>query len=178
PERRAGARWGRMASDVLLALAVLSVILALAYPWLARIRFQSRVDAAVSDVEAVRSAALRYFDVKDGWPPEGEPGSAPTELAPFLPAGLSMARAPYRLQWNRWETVRPPSPVVPPQRPPNLEVPSVAASLPSPEPRFLAVAGITIHASDPSLLAALQAHYGPDRSLVRDSTWTLVLQAR
>ena len=37
------------------------------------------------------------------------------------------------------------------------------------------LAGITVHAGEPSLLAALLRAYGRERSFVRDTTWTLIL---
>jgi hypothetical protein len=42
-------------------------------------------------------------------------------------------------------------------------------------PRSVELAGITVHAAEPALLAALLRAYGRERSFVRDTTWTLVL---
>lgn len=172
---RSNARRGGVAADVLLTLAVLSLFLALVYPWFARVRFQSRVDAAVSDVDAVEAAALQYHDLKGMWPPDGQTGVAPVELRPFLAAGLRMTRPRYRLRWDHWQTVAPPAPVAAPPPPPAPDAPQNADSIPVPEPRFGTVVGVTVYTADASLLAALLDHYGAGRSFVRDSSWTLVL---
>lgn len=42
-------------------------------------------------------------------------------------------------------------------------------------PRPVQLAGITVHAAEPALLAALLRAYGREDSFVRDTTWTLIL---
>ena len=172
------ARHGGAAANAVLALAVLCVILALAYPWFAQARFQSRVDAAVSDVDVVQAAAARHHDLEGTWPPDGTAGQAPVELAPFLPAELSMTRPRYRLRWDHWETVTAPEPVEAPPPPPSLDDPVPPAPIPAPEPRFQAVVGVTVYTHDLPLLAALQEHYGASRSFVRDSSLTVIFGGR
>jgi hypothetical protein len=52
------------------------------------------------------------------------------------------------------------------------EEPEEAATSP---PRAVQLAGITVHAAEPALLAALLRTYGREDSFVRDTTWTLIL---
>lgn len=172
-----GSRRGVTGGDVMLGLGVVALGLALSFPWLRQASFRKTTAQAMLDVDAVRGAAAQSFDVKGTWPPAAEVGMTPAELAPFLPTGVGMARPRYRLQWDRWETVKPPPPVVPPELPTNLvDEPRAVEPIATPGPVYDTLVGVTVHSGDPRLLAVLLEHYGSDHSFVHDSTWTLVLR--
>ncbi len=170
-----GDRAGLTTGDVLLALAGMSIILALAYPWMTDARLRRRADDIAEQVEAVRAAAVRYREVKGAWPPNGEAGQVPAELRAFVPADVRMSGEGHEIEWNSWETVTVPN------APETIDVPSPNDAPPRPEtltpppPVFGQLAGVTVLAGNAHLLGLLLQRFGEDRSFVRDSSWTLLV---
>lgn len=170
-------RRGIATGDVLLVLAGLALVGALAYPWISWEMTRRRAAGVIDAVESLRGAARRYYEIKNGWPPEAEPGEIPTELAPFVPADLVMTAPSHALDWDEWETVTLPKPPANVElEPPGLDEPPRTDVLKAPPPVFGDLVGITVHTRDPRVLGLLLDHYGRARSFVRDSTWTLLLQ--
>jgi hypothetical protein len=167
---------GAIAANVFLLLAVACLAGAIAYPWMNRQAASRRMESVIAEVEVVRTAAEGFLRREDRWPrDDGAPGAIPTELAPTLPAGFSFDRDGYLLDWGRWDIVIPasmPAEGGPENEDPDLSVDSIA------RPQGLrtrGIGGITVVSSDPGLRAVLLREFGPARSFVRDSSWTLVL---
>ena len=85
-----GSRTGATTGDVLIILAVLSLGASILYPITRQKAFEERVEAAIADVESLRSEALRLRDGEGAWPE-----SAPTGE---LPAGSGSPHWNWRLQ--------------------------------------------------------------------------------
>lgn len=189
---------GSALPNVLLALASVTLVLALAYPTLRWMAFERRVHAAVRNVDAVRTAAERYHREHGAWPATSKAGVMPRELTGLLANDAMFDGPGYRLRWNRWRDVtqttapaaaKPPSDTVPPThvvpRPPVRSESGSGARPPTTSAETLhasrfevgTLAAITLDAPDPSLLAALLDHYGRRTSFARDSSWTLMITA-
>jgi len=182
-------------SDLLVVLSLLALGIVLVYPGLKERAFTGELNRAVEAVETLRSAASAFFGRDGDWPAPNPAGVLPPELATALPFAYSLTADGYSLEGNRWETVerpgvvlRPEPLVLPRERPglvPRLE-PLVASEEVEPRdsvaviqpPRYHTTGGITVHASDPALLAGLLRHFGTRLSFVRDTTWTLVIPQR
>lgn len=169
--------------DVLLILGVLAVVASLVYPPLAHRAYEQRVARVISGVEALRTAATEYRTKQGNWPEDVAPGSVSGDLAPLLPADITLRGDDYAMGWTLWKVVE-----IPPQPAP----PKVSPEAPPPETRPTAppapsdtvgtrppvvgeMGGITVRSPEEGVLGALLDRYGSARSFVRDSTWTLVL---
>jgi hypothetical protein len=170
---RRGATFG----DVLLSLSGAALFFALAWPWISNAILRSEADRVADEVASLRDAALQYRGVKGTWPPDGDPGAVPAELAPFVPTDLELVHPGHTLEWDAWETVTYPAPPTDADLGPqtSLDDPPRTDTLRTPPPVFGTVAGITVHTRDGRLLGLLQDRYGSERSFVRDSSWTLML---
>lgn len=166
---------GLAPADLVILLALVSLMAALAYPMLRRSAFDSRVERAVSDVELLRRSAIAHRDRRGTWAPAAEPRHRPPELEGE--ALDSVFRRPdYGIEWRRWEVVELEE-IAPPPEGPGPEEPG-EAPLPIRVPVVRLVGGITVHTADEALLAELAARYGDTISFVYDTTWTLVLPQR
>ena len=166
---------GIATGDVLLVVAILCLALALVYPSIERSSVRREVDAAATDVEAVRAAAERYRARRGAWPPTAGRHALPAELAAAVPAKDSTRPPRYRLGWEVWEMLEEweePAPVAPSG---TRALPAPPDSVAHPPPRVGAVAAIVVRSGDARVLAALLARYASGRSFVRDSTWALVI---
>lgn len=169
-------RAGATASDVLIFLATVSLAAALLYPaWSAR-EFRARVDSAVADVEALRSAARSALELGGAWPSPAEPGTAPPQLVGLSQEGSVFDRTDYALQWTSWNVVD--SVVVAPDATFAAGDAPPDSAGPRTEPIVRNVGGIAVHASDAALLAELAARYAEETSFVLDTIWLLILPER
>ncbi len=90
---------GRIRQVTWLAVALIGIRLVAPRPegW----RRWSDASTALRDVDAVRTAALLYYQsAQQVWPAPGRPGEAPTGMLPFLPGDVSFGRERYRLAWE------------------------------------------------------------------------------
>lgn len=88
--------------EVLVVVAVASILTRLAIPSVQEALLRARATEAVADLRVVEVAA-RQFNADTGlWPPEANPGEVPPELLPYLPEGFSFAFEGYRLDWEHW----------------------------------------------------------------------------
>jgi hypothetical protein len=186
--RGLGGRGGFAPGDAILLLAAAAVAAALLWPRWERHAFQERVEETTRAVDATREALVTVHRANGLWPPEAAPGRVPPELDGTAAGGEEAFRAgDALLQVRRWTLLAPPATVPDggsaegtPARPAETgdaddttdEEPEEAATSP---PRPMQLAGITVHAGEPALLAALLRAYGQERSFVRDTTWTLIL---
>jgi hypothetical protein len=164
-----------------VVLSLLCLALAVLYPRHERAAFEGRVALAVADVDAMRAAARAYRTRAGAWPPDVPPGMIPDGLRSEAPSEGRPGQAGYLVDWNLWETVRraPPVEAVPRDAPdpdsvtagPATEAPPAPAASP-----FGHLPGITVHAEEEALLAALLERYGPSHSFIREGSWTLILE--
>lgn len=164
---RAGASTG----DMLIVLALVSLGASLLYPIRKQRAFDDRVEAAVADVESLRSETQRLRDAEGVWPESAPTGELP---AGSESAGLTLVRDTYALEWTRWVSVELPQPDTSAIPPPDDED-NPPPEVPLPQPLVSTSGGITVHTAETALLAELLSRYGATSSFVRDSTWTLVL---
>lgn len=166
-----GSRAGATTGDVLIIMAVLSLGASILYPITRQKAFEERVEAAVADVESLRSEALGLRDSEGAWPESAPTGQLPAGSdAP----GLNLVRESYALQWSRWVSVELPQPDTSEMPPPDDED-NPPPAVPLPRPLVSTSGGITVHTAEVELLAELLNRYGASISFVRDTTWTLVL---
>lgn len=175
---RVSDRSGLTTGSVTFGIAVLTLVLALAYPTLRARSFGLRVAEAGADIEALRRGAEGHLRESGTWPSSGPPGAIPIELIGAFPGDVDLGRETYTIQWVRFEVVD--HVEVPPE--PNPEPNPLDLGADSIPPTIVAmprrIGGIVVHTGDDALLAELLDQYGSEASFVRDTTWTLVLPAR
>jgi prepilin-type N-terminal cleavage/methylation domain-containing protein len=88
--------------EVILVLAVVSILTRIALPSFQEAATRARATAALGDVEVVRTAAVNYHARTNEWPAEAPAGQVPPELVNDLPEGFSFDRGAYQLDWDRW----------------------------------------------------------------------------
>lgn len=99
---RAAARAGFTLVEMLLVVAVVSILARIALPNFQEAAIRARAAAALGDVEVVRTAAANYHARTNAWPAEAAAGVVPSELVQDLPEGFSFERSGYELDWDRW----------------------------------------------------------------------------
>lgn len=164
--------------DVALGLAGLSLVAAMAWPWLEHGAFLDRVEIVTAAVEDARTAVLRFREEEGAWPPAAEPGHPPEALAPYLQEAASFRGEGHLLEIAGWEVLQAPS------RAPDLPTGAARSarareeplpdSVQVPGPEAVPLVGLRVHAAEEAILAALLQAYGSTHSFVRDTTWTLI----
>lgn len=96
-------RGGFTLVEMVVVVAVVSILARIALPNLQEAAIRARAAAALGDVEVVRTAAANYHARTNDWPAEAPAGVVPTELVTELPDGFTFDRGMYRLDWERWE---------------------------------------------------------------------------
>jgi len=164
-------------ADLAIVGAALALVAALARPTLDARALEARVAGAIEDVDLVIASARASHASRSRWPQAAPAGEAPPELGALATDG-PFSRADYSLAWTTWQVVdsvvastedaAPPAPGDAPRSP---DEPRLA-------PATRALGALAVHTSDPTLRAALLAHYGRGSSFVLDTTWILVLPER
>lgn len=159
-------RRARFRDRVALAVAGTLLVWSLVRPTVREADRSGRIERVAVDVTALVAAVEAYVEEHGQAPTGSEAGQAPAALAPWLRGAVPFAGDGYRLDLDRWAEV-----VVPP--PPVAVDP--ADSVPAPTPFEVVRPAVTVHSGRPDLLAHMLETYGPARSFVRDTSWTLVL---
>ena len=97
-----GRRGGFTLVELVVVVAVVSILARIALPSVEEAIARARAAAAVGDVEVVRTAAANYHARTNQWPAEAQPGVVPPELIEDLPDGFTFDRETYALDWERW----------------------------------------------------------------------------
>jgi prepilin-type N-terminal cleavage/methylation domain-containing protein len=100
--RLGGRKDGFTLVELIVVLAVVSILARIALPNLQEAMIRARATAALGDVEVVRAAAASYYARTNEWPADAAVGEVPPELVGDLPEGFSFDRGAYRLDWDRW----------------------------------------------------------------------------
>lgn len=174
--------------DALIALAVITLILAALLPTYRARAFARIVEEAVTDVETIRAVALRLVSAGGEWPDARPPGRIPAGATGAFD-DTTMVREAYTLEWRLVDRIHyveaAPAPprsgaffdddeVPAPEQ--NQAVDPVPDSV-APElvPTVRREGAVVVHSPDELLLARLLRRFGPERSFVRDTTWTLMV---
>lgn len=168
-------REGVGTADVVVALALLVVLLALLYPALRARSARAGFDAAAADIEAARRGAETHFRAAGAWPGGAAPGQMPPALAASFAGDTSLVRIGYALQWTTWDVVDHVAAPAPRDIVTDAPPDSVGPRL---VPVVRRVGGVLVHSRDEALLAELLRRYSSEGGFVRDTTWTLVLPMR
>ena len=99
---RARAAGGFTLVELIVVLAVVSILTRIALPHFEEAVIRARAVAALGDVEVVRTAAANYHARTNEWPAEAPVGQVPPELVNDLPEGFSFDRGQYQLDWDRF----------------------------------------------------------------------------
>lgn len=166
-------RRGVTTGDTLIGLALVAVVVALAYPTLRARSFTRTLNNASARVDAIVTAAVRRHRDSGAWPEPAPPGEPPEELRGMIPDELGFRADDYLLEWSRWDVVD------------YIEIPPTVAEsavdappdtvAPERRPTVRTVGGVLLHSGDVRLLGELLGRYRDRGAFVRDTVWTLVL---
>jgi prepilin-type N-terminal cleavage/methylation domain-containing protein len=93
---------GFTALELVVALSILVILLALLIPrYIALVR-HTRATQAMADLFAVRAAGYIYYAETGNWPAECATGVVPQELAHYLPTTFEFRNKDYELDWENW----------------------------------------------------------------------------
>lgn len=175
--------------DALIGLAVVAVVLAALLPTYRARAFARTVDEAAADVETLRAAALRLASARGEWPDARPPGRVPTGATGVFDGDTTMVREAYTLEWRLLDRVQyveaatPPAQsgavfdddeVAAPEQSRSVDPPPDSVA-PEMVPTVHTEGAVVVHSPDELLLAELLRRFGPERSFVRDTTWTLTV---
>lgn len=177
------------AGDALIGLAVVALLLAALLPSYRARAFDRTVEAAVSDVETLRTGAAQARNLNGRWPDATPAGLAPPGVSGAFPGDSALVRDGYTLEWRLWNRVEnapaPPRPAAPPVLDEDEQPPPTGGGRPGDAPPDSAAVemikvvrpggAVVVHSGRALLLAELLRRYGSDVSFVRDTTWTLLL---
>jgi len=98
---RRGSR-GFTALELVVALSILVILLALLIPRYIDLVRHTRATQAMADLFAVRAAGYIYYAETATWPAECATGVVPQELAHYLPKAFEFRNKDYQLDWENW----------------------------------------------------------------------------
>lgn len=99
---RAARRAGYSLVELLLVLALISLIVAITLPNLQRAIVKARAADAVGDLNVVKVAVLNYQADHSSWPEDRGAGEVPPGLEPYLPDGFGFTDEYYTLDFENW----------------------------------------------------------------------------
>lgn len=162
-------------ADAFVVASLMTLVAALLYPtWSAR-AFHDRVSAAITDVDAVVTAARSARTALGRWPHAAAAGEPPPELTGLAGSDGPFSREGYALAWTTWQVVDSVPAPPEPGPPPAPGDPPRASALPLMLPVTRTVGALAVHSGEEALLAELLRRHGSDRSFVLDSIWMVVL---
>ena len=88
--------------ELMAALTIVGVALAIAIPTYSNMVRQVRASHAVADLQTLRAAAYLYFGDHAEWPDEVQAGAVPIGLRPYLPEKIELMNQWYRIDWDNW----------------------------------------------------------------------------
>lgn len=88
--------------EMLTVAVVMGTLVRMAVPNFHEILLKARAAEVMGDFDVVRTAVLNYHADHLQWPPDAYTGQIPTGLEDYLPAGFSLFRAGYDLDWENW----------------------------------------------------------------------------
>lgn len=88
--------------ELIVVIAVISILARLALPTFQESVIRARAAAALGDVDVVRTAAANYHARSNRWPADAPPGVVPPDLLEDLPEGFTFEREGFKLDWEVW----------------------------------------------------------------------------
>ena len=164
---RAGAVFG----NLLLLMAVLTLLASVIWPRVTERAFAARVDEVVAEIERLRATVEAVREETGTWPPTS-PAEAPASGAATSDGDEGPAGSDGVI-WRRLDSVEipPPSVGVADSVPEAFD--EAGQELPVPAPQFYHRGAISVRSQDPGILGTLLHRY--PGSFVHDGVWTLVL---
>ena len=95
-------RAGYSLVELLLVLALISLIVAITLPNLQRAIVKARATEALSDLNVVKVGVLNYQADHSSWPPDAAAGQVPSGLEGYLPEGFGFTHERYTLDYENW----------------------------------------------------------------------------
>lgn len=123
--------------ELLVTLTIIGILANFALPALSGLRRRADAARIIADVHAIRVAALDHYVGYSGYPPAGQWNVPPAPLVSSLPQGFTFGFRDVEYRWERWE---------------------LPTGLPG-NPSQTELAGLTVRAADPALLAAVRGLY-------------------
>ena len=102
PVRIDRGRGGFTMVEMIVVVAIVSILARIALPNLQEAAIKARAAAALGDVEVIRTAAANYHARTNQWPADAAEGVVPPELVQDLPEGFSFDHGEYKLDWEVW----------------------------------------------------------------------------
>ncbi len=95
-------RGGFTLVEAVMVAAVISILARIALPNVQESITRAHAEAALVDIQVVRTAAAAYYARSNEWPAEAPAGVVPPEIEQDLPEGFTFERGTYQLDWERW----------------------------------------------------------------------------
>ena len=97
---RAGTRAGFSFVELLVVIAVLSLLAGLSVPKYHELRKRATAARAISAMMVVRQAAYAHNEATGHWPDGDATGAVPAELVRYLPSGFRFSQPDFQLTWR------------------------------------------------------------------------------
>ena len=88
--------------ELVMVVLIIAILAALAQPHFSHMRTRAQAAQAVSELDNLRSAVVRFQGLNHAWPPEAAEGVIPTGLQAQLQDGYSFIRTGYTLDYDYW----------------------------------------------------------------------------
>lgn len=88
--------------ELVVVVLIIALLAALAQPHYNHMRTRAKAAQAVSELDNLRSAVVRFQGLNHAWPPEALAGIIPTGLEAQLQDGYSFTRLGYTLDYDYW----------------------------------------------------------------------------
>ena len=88
--------------ELAVVVLIIGILAALAQPHYNQMRTRAQAAQAVSELDNLRSAVLRFQGLNHAWPPEAAVGVIPVGLQAQLQDGYSFIRSGYTLDYDYW----------------------------------------------------------------------------
>ena len=88
--------------ELAVVVLIIALLAALAQPHYNHMRTRAKAAQAVSELDNLRSAVVRFQGLNHAWPPEALAGIIPTGLEAQLQDGYTFARPGYTLDYDYW----------------------------------------------------------------------------
>ncbi|MFV2007429.1 MAG: type IV pilin protein [Longimicrobiales bacterium] len=88
--------------ELAVVVLIIGILAAIAQPNYKSIRTRARAAQAVSELDNVRSAVIRFQGLNYAWPPEAAAGVIPAGLQAQLQDGYSFTKSGYTLDYDFW----------------------------------------------------------------------------
>lgn len=139
--------------EILLVVAVVSIVIRIAVPNVQHVLTQARAVEVLAQVSSVRSAAHEHLAEHHTLPDDAPPGSLPDELRPYLGPSFTFQGEGYTLDWESW---------------------TLPSGLPG-DPDVNQLAGVTVTADDENLIDALRGLTGKGAWFALGDSYTFLI---